>query len=189
MTTQLTDPAEICEAAVWHLGDDRGIEGTLGLAAFGSPRPFRDCGQCEPRAWVAFCRAKAVVEELGRRRIAKREDWWWTVMGRANDEREELLREAATWLREHAAPTDVDDEVKVLEYKPGRWKGIIKDPKLSYLGAFHMDTPEAAIADARRLLQHARDREAFEAGDDRFEEVNYRVCGVSYSEVHRKENA
>lgn len=178
MTKQLTDPAAICEAAVWHLGDDRGIEGTLGLAAFGSPVPFRDVGVCEPEVWLAFCRAKAVVEHTGKH---------WGMIGRTNKQREAWLRRAADWLREHTERTDVDDEVAWIEHYPGHYRGIIKDSKLHYLGPFIKDTAEQAVADARSLIQRVRDREAFQAGDEGFEEVTSRVCGVTYSTVHKKE--
>lgn len=180
MIKQLTDPAEICDAAVWHLGDHRGIEGTLGLAAFGSPVPFSDVGICEPGVWIAFCRAKAVVSRMGQ---------YWSAGFRTNEEREDWLRRSALWIREHSQIVVADDEVEVYEYYPGRFQGKIKDPKLGYLGPFIKDTPEEAIEDARGLIQKVRDRKAFEAGDDSFEEVTHRVCGVTYGEIRRKEPA
>lgn len=174
---QLTDPAEICEQAVWHLGDSRSIEGTLGLAAFGSPIPSRDVSRCEPGVWVAFCRAAAIVAHMGEH---------WGMIGQTNTEREAWLRRSAVWIREHSGVVIADDEVEVYEYCPGRYQGRIKDQKLGYLGPFIKDTPEEALADAHRLIQKVRDREAYKAGDENFEEVTTRVCGVTYSEVRRK---
>jgi hypothetical protein len=187
---QPTDPAVICEHAVWHLGADRGMESTLGLAAIGSPSPFRDCSLAASGVWHAFCRAHAVVAELNRRdhpmldRLRMGSNWSVTT----NTAREDLLRRSAAWLREHGGSADVDDELAWQEYYPGAYRCIIKDPKLSYLGPHIKDSTVEAIADARRLLRKVADRKAYEAGDtENFKEVHTRVCGVTYSEVVRKD--
>jgi hypothetical protein len=163
---QLTDPALICAGAIAHL--HLSIESALGMAAFGSASPWRDVGQCEPGVWQAFARASAVASTYAQLGSRKR-----------------TLRAAEVWLREHGATIDIDEQLAVREYRPGGYQAIIKDPELAHLGPHIMGNAEAAIADGRYLLSKVAKRKAFEAGDKRFEQVTYQVCGVTYTEVRR----
>lgn len=192
MIEQLTDPVKICEHAIWHLGDRRGVEGTLGLAAFNSPLPFADVSLAQPGVWAAFCDAKVVVDDFihqrGSEHRGRHYEWSWNMMHRTNDEREAVLREAADWLRQHYNVIVLeDDEVEVVQYTPRWFRHRLKDPSLQYLGRFPQDTAEESLAEGHRFLQGVADRKAFEAGDPNFEEVTSKTCGVVASFVRRKE--
>lgn len=152
--SQLTDPAAICEAAIYYVRPD--IESMFGLAAFGSPAPFRDVSQCEPGVWAAFCRAMHTFEALARQDIPRKAFGIGERYEGDQDGQVGLLRQAASFLREHPGPTVVDDAVAWIEETPGHFKGIIRDPKHSYLLVWPKDTPEEAIAEARKTLTNAR---------------------------------
>lgn len=181
-----TDPAEVCEAALEYVEQGYTVEGALSLGGFGSDHPYRDC-PTEPGVWSAYVRALGVVKTMNRSNGA---DHRWGGMGdnwppdSTIAQRKATLRKAARWIRSQPA-IDYPDGIQVTQERPGRYRARKEG---SYLRSFMKPTAAEAIADLMVLYQRHLDREAFKAGDERFEEVTHRACGVAYTTVHRKEN-